>query len=191
MIRWMSKSSVPLLLAGFLAGFLVMYLAVSNRDPGPTVIRDPSILAPARVATDTEQELLVELEARLTGTPADLAILTDLANLNWDVENYAEAAAWYRRALEITPGNPDLYTDLGTALFYENRVDEAVAAFEAALELNPNHPQALINLGIVRLEGLGDRAGAIQLWERFVDQNPEHPRAGVIREELLNLQGAF
>ena len=191
MIRLMSKSSVPVLLAGFLAGFLVMYLAVRDRDLGPVVIRDPSLLAPARLATEAEQDLLTQLESRLTGTPGDLAILTDLANLNWDVENYTQAAVWYRRAIEISPGNPDLHTDLGTALFYENQIEEAASAFETALTLSPDHPQALINLGIVRLEGQGDREGAVALWEQFVDANPNHPRAEVMRQEIQTLRDGF
>jgi cytochrome c-type biogenesis protein CcmH/NrfG len=190
MIRWMSKSSVPLLLAGILAGFLVVYMAVRDRDPGPIVIRDPSILTPARVPTESEREMLAQLESRLTGTPADLAILTDLANLNWEIEDYAQAAVWYRRAIEISPFDADLHTDLGTALFYDDRLAEAVAAFDEALTLDPVHPQALINLGIVRLEGQGDREGAIALWEQFIATNPDDPRVEMMRQEIQNLRAS-
>jgi cytochrome c-type biogenesis protein CcmH/NrfG len=185
----MVKFSVPLVLAGFLAGFLVMYLAVRDRDLGPIVIRDPSLLQPARpVATQAQRDLLAQLEARLTGAPSDLAILTDLANLNWDIEEFGQAAMWYRRALEIDPLDADLRTDLGTALFYENQVEESLGEFEMALEISPNHPQALINMGIVLIDARGDREGAIALWEQFLQTSPDHPRAEMIRQELANLR---
>lgn len=187
----MIKSSVPLVLAGFLAGFLLMYMAVRNRDLGPVVIRDPSLLSPAPVATEAQKQMLTQLEGRLRGTPADLDILTDLANLNWDIEDYEQAIMWYRRALEIAPSNPDLHTDLGTALFYEDRVDESLEEFEQALDLSPNHPQALINMGIVLLEARNDRDGALELWERFLATNPDHPRAPMIRQEIENLKGTL
>jgi cytochrome c-type biogenesis protein CcmH/NrfG len=189
MIRMMTKSSVPLLLAGFLAGFAVMYAALGDRDLGPIVIRDPTLLSPTRTATPTERDLLTQLESRLAGDPGDLDILTDLANLNWDIEDYAQAVVWYRRALEIAPFNPDLRTDLGTALFYENRIDEAIREFEQALAISPNHPQALINMGIVLLDARGDRDGALELWEQFLETNPAHARAPMIREEIENLRG--
>lgn len=186
----MSKSSVPLLLAGFLVGFLAMYLAVRDRDLGPLVIRDPSLLsaAPTPAATDDQRQLMAQLESRLTGTPSDLPILTDLANLNWDIEDYAQAVVWYQRAIAISPSNPDLQTDMGTALYYEDHLEEAIAAFQAALALDPNHPQALINLGIALLDGRGDREGAIALWERFIQSNPDHPSVGMIRQEIETLR---
>ena len=190
MIHLMTKS-VPMLLAGFLAGFLVIYLAVRDRDIGPITIRDPAALAPARTVTAGERDMLAQLESRLTGTPADLDILTDLANLNWDIENYAQAVIWYGRALELAPDDPDLHTDLATALFYENRVEDAVAEFQEALAISPNHPQALINLGIVLLEARMDREGALELWEQFLATNPAHPRAEVIRQEVENLRSGL
>lgn len=165
-----------------------MYLAVRDRDMGPIVIRDPSLLQPSRPATQEQRDLIAQLESRLTGTPADLAVLTDLANLNWDIEDFAQAAVWYGRALEIDPLNPDLHTDLGTALFYENQVDESLAEFAQALELSPDHPQALINMGIVLVEARNDREGAIALWQRFLDTSPDHPRAEMIRQEIASLQ---
>lgn len=185
----MSKSSVPLLLAGFVAGFLVMYLIARDRDPGPVVIRDPSLLSPAPAATQADREMLSQLESRLTGAPSDLPILTDLASLSWNIEDFAQAVVWYQRAIDLAPNDADLRTDLGTALYYDDRLEEAVAAFESALAIDPDHPQALINLGIALLDGRGDQAGAVALWERFVAAHPDHPRAEAIREEIRSLEG--
>lgn len=165
-----------------------MYLVVRDRDMGPIVIRDPSLLQPARPVSQEQRDLIAQLEGRLTGTPADLPVLTDLANLNWDIEDYAQAAVWYRRALEIDPLNPDLHTDLGTALFYENQVDEALDEFQQALEISPDHPQALINMGIVLIEARNDREGAVALWQHFLETSPDHPRAQMIRQEIANLE---
>lgn len=188
MIRLMVKSSPLMLITGFLVGFLAMYVAVRDRDPGPVVIRDPSLLSPARPVSQAEQDAIAELESRLTGTPSDLSLLTDLANLNWDIENFPQAIVWYRRALEISPFNPDLRTDLGTALFYDGSVEEALSEFGQALSISPNHPQALINMGIVLVEGRGDRDGAVRLWEQFLQNHPDHPRAAMIRQEIESLR---
>jgi Flp pilus assembly protein TadD len=193
MIRLMSKSSVPLLLAGFLAGFLAVYLAVRDRDPGPVVIRDPALLsqltAPSGPASTATREMALQLETRLTGAPSDLPILTDLASLNWDLSDFAQAAMWYRRALGIAPEDPDLRTDLGTVLFLAGNPEEAIGEFAAALQLDPVHPQGLINFGIVLLEARQDTAGARAVWERFLQAHPAHPSAAMVREELGKLGG--
>lgn len=192
-IRLMSKSSVPLLLAGFLAGFIGMYLGVRDRDPGPVVIRDPALLAQAAGAASptpaqqAQREMASQLEARLTGAPSDLPILRDLANLTWDLGDFGQAAVWYRQAVALAPGDPDLRTDLATVLFLGGSPAEAIGEFEEALRIDPVHPQALINYGIVLVEARQDPAAARELWERFLEAHPTHPSASMVRQEIANL----
>jgi predicted O-linked N-acetylglucosamine transferase (SPINDLY family) len=60
-----------------------------------------------------------------------------------------EAAASYRRALEIQPGSAEMHFDLGTLLNELGQLDAAVTCYRHALEINPDYVEAHINLGVV------------------------------------------
>jgi Flp pilus assembly protein TadD len=60
---------------------------------------------------------------------------------------FAEAAAEYRRALELDPSDADAHNNLGAALADLNQLDEALACYQSALRLRPDFPDAQYNLG--------------------------------------------
>jgi tetratricopeptide (TPR) repeat protein len=63
-----------------------------------------------------------------------------------------EAAAHYRRAIEIQPGYAPAYNNLGTALRAAGQVDQAIATYERALAVRPDFPDAHYNLANALLE---------------------------------------
>jgi len=85
----------------------------------------------------------------------------NLGNLHRLAGRLEEAAASYRRTLEITPRDPDALNNLGLVYERQRRPDEATACFRQALALNPDHIQALSNLGnVLRELGLLEEAAA-------------------------------
>ena len=100
MIRWMTKSSVPLLLAGFALGFAVMAMAVClNRAAGR--------LSGVRVAYGAMARTAVRVpavERALEGASLDragIAPALKAATDGLDPPDDALASAWYRR--EVAP----------------------------------------------------------------------------------------
>ncbi len=91
---------------------------------------------------------------------------------------HEEAAAAYRRALELRPDYPEAHNNLGISLAQLGQPQAAERAFRAALALRPDYPDALTNLGGV-LQGLGRLAEAVAAYERAIALNPATPRAAL------------
>lgn len=123
--------------------------------------------------------------------PRNIDALIRLANFYYDHKQFTEAISFYRRALDVDAKNVDARTDLGTAYWYLGFPDKALAEYEKALAVQPDYPQTLMNMGIVRMEGLKDRPGAIEAWKRLLKANPafsERKRVEVLIAQAENRQ---
>jgi cytochrome c-type biogenesis protein CcmH/NrfG len=116
------------------------------------------------------------LLGQLKSSPNDFDTLTKLGNLYYDSQAYPQAIAYYEKALTLQPGNADVRTDLGTSYWYSGDADKAIASFEKALAVRPNHPGTLFNLGIVKWQGKKDPKGAVVVWEKLLQTNPDYPQ---------------
>ncbi len=116
------------------------------------------------------------LLAQLKTNPNDSSTLEKLGNLYYDGQAYPQAIKYYEKALTIEPNNADVRTDLGTSYWYTGDADHAIASFEKALAIRPNHPQTLFNLGIVKWQGKKDAKGAVVVWEKLLQTNPDYPQ---------------
>jgi tetratricopeptide (TPR) repeat protein len=77
-----------------------------------------------------------------------LNITPYIAQYYFDQKNFAEAEAWFRRALENNPDDPDLLTEIG-ATFIERQPpdpDRAIQYIQSALKINPKDSHALRHL---------------------------------------------
>jgi len=73
--------------------------------------------------------------------------------------HHREAAAAYRRALELEPRIPEVHNNLGNAELELGRPDEAARAYERALEIAPADAEIASNLGnALRLIGQLERS---------------------------------
>lgn len=88
----------------------------------------------------------------------------------------AEAAASYRRAIELDPDFADAHCNLGTLHFNQGRRDLAKACYERALQADPDHLEANFNLGSL-LEEQGRREGALHHYKLALQANPCFPDA--------------
>jgi len=118
------------------------------------------------------QPLLTQLQSN----PNDFDTLTKLANLYYDSQAYPQAIEYYEKAVVVQPNNADVRTDLGTSYWYTGDADKAIASFEKALAIRPNHPGTLFNLGIVKWQGKKDPKGAVVVWEKLLQTNPDYPQ---------------
>lgn len=153
--------------------------------PGATGGAQGSTAQPLDVARS--QALEKEAEEK----PGDAEVRTQLGNLYFDAERYADAAKWYEASLQLAPANPDVSTDLAVSYYYSNQVDRALAQFARSLEINPKHTKTWLNLGIVRAFGKQDLAGAGEAWSQVVALAPaDSPEARAARQALDGLKSA-
>ncbi len=97
-------------------------------------------------------EILVGARAIAERFPADAAVLTALAEAEYDAGNDAEAIAAADKALALDPKQVNAYVQKGYAMFRQAKnagndkaaFDAAMAPFEALNAIEPDHPLPLV-----------------------------------------------
>lgn len=89
-------------------------------------------------------------------------------------------------AFRFAPQNPEILFQLGRLLYNrkaENDLALAEQAFRGAIQFNPNHSNALYSLATI-LENQGDKNGALLLYRRVLQLNPDNEE---IKAKVRNL----
>jgi tetratricopeptide (TPR) repeat protein len=100
----------------------------------------------------------------------------------------ADAAAQFRKGLELEPSNASLRHKLGTALYMLGQADAARETFERVVRESPEYAKAHYSLGVL-LESSGRRSEAIERYSAAVRHEPEYLEARARLAGLLRLQG--
>lgn len=98
-----------------------------------------------------------------------------------------EAAAQYRRALEMRPRFHDIRNKLAQSLLQTGDLTGAVEQLATVLSGNPRFVPARLNLGLA-LYRQGDRSGAKREWEECREQEPGNAQVAAYLA-LLNATG--
>ncbi len=95
-------------------------------------------------------------------------------------DRYADAAAEYRKAIELNPTAPDLHFRLGRAILLESHkpeaLDQAANEFRAELKVNPEDSACEYHLGQIGLVK-NDAADAKSHFERALSLSPDFVQA--------------
>jgi tetratricopeptide (TPR) repeat protein len=146
-------------------------------------VPSPSAIPPAAPSAEVLQPMAAPLLAALKQEPKNVEILVQLGNLYFDHSVYPEAIQYYSQALELKPNDVNVRTDLGTAYWYAKDAKKAIAEYEKSLKVDPTHGPTLMNMGIVKLNGLQDKKGAIEAWERLLKVSPNFQE----KQRVVNL----
>lgn len=111
---------------------------------------------------------------QLKSNPDSPDLLTSLGNFYYDAKQYPLAVGYYGHALKGRPSDAAVRTDMGTAYWYMGNADRAIAELNKALTYAPNNANTLFNLGMVKWQGKGDRAGALADWKKLLATNPSY-----------------
>jgi len=128
-----------------------------------------------------------EYKAALARNPNDLDANVGLGNLEFDSGQWEKAIEYYSRALAIDPRNPDVRVDRAIAYHGAGQNDLAKKELLKVTREKPTHKNAWLNLGVV-MRDLGDRAGAVHAWERYLEIDPQGENAATVRQELETLK---
>lgn len=179
---WTSREAYLMAAVCLLIGVAIGYFArgAATQQPAATAA-SPAAPAPADTGnaqvTPAQLKHMADVQAQpllqqLRNSPSDAALLAKLGNIYYDTQQYGDAVKYYDRSLQSNPQNVNVRTDMGTAYWYMGDPDTAIAQFEKSLTYNPNHPDTLYNMGIVKLQGKNDAAGAIAVWEKLMKVDP-------------------
>lgn len=122
------------------------------------------------------------LLAQLKSSPTDPALLAQIGNVYYDAQVYKEAIDYYDRSLKAEPKNANVRTDMGTAYYYMGDSDRALQEFSTTLQYDPKHAQTLFNVGMVKWQGKGDAAGAVEAWQKLLQVAPDYPERTKVQE---------
>ncbi len=117
-------------------------------------------------------QMIAKFEAEVNQNPANSAAWVQLGHLYFDGNAYSQAINAYEKALQLEPNNPNVMTDLGIMYRRNGEPEKAVAIFSRVIAIAPKHENARFNKGIVMLNDLQDREGALAAWEGLRAINP-------------------
>ncbi len=106
--------------------------------------------------------------ARLLQNPKDVEALLGLAHVQLDQQQFDAAEELYQQVLGLEPKNVEAITHVGTVLLGRGQVDDALAKYNQALAINPRYVHALWDKANLLQQVKKDYAGAIRVWENFM-----------------------
>jgi len=146
---------------------------------GVAVMRDddaaPATPVTQAQPTETPDQAIAKLEARLKTNPQDVKGWQLLGWAFFETNRFAEAATAYRRAATLSPGNAELWSSLGEALALSTDKRElpkdAAEAFRKAIAIDAKDPRARYFLAVGK-DVSGDHKGAIDDWFALLADTP-------------------
>src|SRR5512136_129282 len=175
----MWKNPIATAVVGILLGFFFGYLTGQGRGMAPAPpANDPHAGVPGappltgqplkppeggRTAATGNPHLLEqarELETLLAKDPNNYDHLVQMANTQYDLNDFVKAADFYEKARAIKDDSPDVMTDLGVCYKESGKLQKALELFDRAADMRPDHWQSRYNAAVVRLFDLNDPAGA-------------------------------
>jgi tetratricopeptide (TPR) repeat protein len=130
------------------------------------------------------QKEIASLKATLEKDPKNLAALTRLGDMYFDVGKFDGAKEYYSRALAASPDDINVKTDLGITLRNLGEPAEAMKLFEASVAADPRHWKGWFNIGIVAMYDLGDFDRAQKAFEKVSELNPGAIKMDALKEEM-------
>jgi len=121
--------------------------------------------------------------------PYQYAARVNLAVLRLSQGDAAGAEELAARAAQDRPDLPEAWTNLGLARRALGRYGEARDAYEQALAAAPAYAPALKNLGILNEKYLGLPAGALPIYERYLESRPGDEQVAQWRKAALRQAG--
>jgi cytochrome c-type biogenesis protein CcmH/NrfG len=142
------------LVIGVSGGYLVF------RAMGPATSTAP--------AGESASDPAAPWRARLLQNPRDVEALLGLAHVQLDQQRLDAAEELYKQVLALEPKNAEAITHMGSVLLGRGQVDAALAKYNQALVINPRYVHALWDKANLLQQVKKDYAGAIRVWENFI-----------------------
>jgi len=173
--RWSNLEAYGFALVCLLVGFAVGYLLHPQK---PAMANAPQTPVSAMNGMPSPQQLkqmadkkLEPMLAALEKDPTNPDLLTQIATVYLNTQQFAAAVDYYGRAVKVNP-TADGYVKLGGAYLQAGSPDQTLDALNHALQLDPKSADALFYLGMVKWRVRNDPKGAVDAWQRLIKTNP-------------------
>lgn len=117
--------------------------------------------------------IINDLKAKLNENPNDFDANVRLGDAYFEMKNFNEAVAFYKKAVELKPGSADIYNDLGLSMHYTGNSAEGVRYVEEGIKKDSLNQRIWLTKGFILAYGMGDLEGARTAWEKARALNPE------------------
>lgn len=178
---------------GILAGYFGHQTsAPEGGKPQPVAVVQPAAeqqqAAPQPPPTQAEMkaasaEAAQSAVEKLKADPKNVKLLVQAGEMYYHHRAFAEAGAYYKRALEVEDSVP-VRNQYASALFYANQPDAALEQYGIVLKSNPKNDIALFNSGMIKLKAKNDPKGAVKDWEKLLATNPKHPHRAQVEQMI-------
>lgn len=159
-------------------------LAMAYRGLGDAAKAEAHLRQQGKFDITPPDPLMQELRELLHSAIAyEVEGIRELNSGRWE-----NAAARFRKGLELDPSSASLRHRLGTALYMLGRPEEAREAFERVMRESPEYSKAHYSLGVL-LESSGRPAEAYERYAAALRHEPGYLEARVRLAGLLRLQG--
>jgi len=119
---------------------------------------------------DQRQEAIAHYQQALQWQPELATAHYNLGRVLQSQGQVEAALQHYQQAIAIDPRSIEALSNLGNLLMQQQRVEEAIGYYQKAIAIHP-HAGIYLNLGKAT-EALGNREGAIALYHRALQLNP-------------------
>lgn len=194
----MNKNKYLFGLIGLAAGFLISFFAIKsiNESEAPTTPTSPtSTAAPHPGAGGSDSQAQQGMMANVSGTlekaknnPTDFNAQVDAARVHYQINQFAEAIEYLKKAHELQPDNVNVTATIGNLYFEEKKYVDAEQWYSMALKSKPDETELYVELAstfLKREPSQPDRA--IQEIQKALKQDAKnaHALAHLIEAYLL------
>jgi len=95
---------------------------------------------------DWDRTLVKKLETWVSSHPNDADVLFTLGLMEKREGRYAEAEAWYKKSLQVSPQFDEAHGNLGNVYFAKRQVEMAIASYQQAADIDPDNAAYYYNL---------------------------------------------
>jgi tetratricopeptide (TPR) repeat protein len=189
------------LIAGIVVGYLAHGSAPVAAASAPEVSSMPSVSNQAAQAPSPHQGMggnMPSLEdmrhmadkkaepllAKLKTDPKNPQLLNQVGLVYKSAHQFDDAAKYFEQSLQSDPKNIGVRADYASCLYFTGNVDGALAQLNKSLTYDPKHAGTLMNIGIIKLKGKDDPAGAIEAWEKVLKYHPDFPQKAMVEQMI-------
>lgn len=158
-------------------------VSMTSTGAPPSGMHPKITLEQMKKMADMQASPLIE---KSKADPKNAGLLVQIGGIYQGSHQFKEAADYFERALKIDPKNIPTRTQLASCLYYSGDVDGAIGQLNQALKYDPKDANSLFNLGVIRLQGKNDSAGAIAAWEELLKANPNLDRKPIVEKMIAD-----
>lgn len=134
-------------------------------------------------ASGNLKEAVSEFERELKNNPFNINALIDRGKAQIEANAPVEAMKDFNQAMQIDPRNAEAKHQAGYASYLMKNFSAAIALYRSAIVLDQGNPLLYKRLGIA-LRAMGDKAGASEAFQKYLDLDPAAPDAKEVERYL-------